>query len=103
MGLSEAEFEAVTQVLPTRRHTFLMQRPGGSVLCKFDLSGAREKIAVLSARRATYDLMNRLIAEHGDEPQAWVPHFERMAPHVVDTPTLDHAAGHAAAALGIAA
>ena len=90
LGLTEAEFEAVTQTLPNRRHTFLMQRPGGSVLCKFDLSGAREKIAVLSARRATYDLMQRLIAEHGDEPQAWVPHFERLAPHVVDNPTLDH-------------
>ena len=68
-----------------------------------ELSRTASVKLVLSARRATYDLMNRLIAEHGDKPQAWVPHFERMAPHVVDKPTLDHAAGHASASLGIAA
>ena len=90
MGLSDAEYEAVTQLLPTRRHTFLMQRPGASVLCRFDLSGARDKIAVISARRATYELMQRLIAQHGDAPEAWVPHFERLAPGVADEPTLEH-------------
>ena len=91
MGLTEAEYLAVTQQLPNLRHTFLMKRPGGSVLCRFDLSGAKDKIAVISGRRATYDLMNRLIARHGAEPEAWVPHFERMAPGVVDAPTADQA------------
>jgi type IV secretion system protein VirB4 len=86
MGLTEAEFLAVTRQLPNLRHTFLMKRPGGSVLCRFDMSGARDKIAVISARRATHDLMNRLIARHGAEPEAWVPHFERLAPGVVDDP-----------------
>ena len=86
MGLTEAEFLAVTRRLPNLRHTFLMKRPGGSVLCRFDMSGARDKIAVISARRATHDLMNRLIALHGSEPEAWVPHFERLAPGVVDGP-----------------
>ena len=89
MGLSEAEFLAVTQQLPNMRHTFLMKRPGGSVLCRFDLSQARDKIAVLSARRATHDLMNRLIARHGPEPEEWVPHFERLAPDLVDQPTAE--------------
>src|SRR4051794_16453149 len=89
MGLTEAEFLAVTRQLPNLRHTFLMKRPGGSVLCRFDLSGARDKIAVISARRATHDLMNRLIARHGPEPESWVPHFERLAPGVVDDPTSD--------------
>jgi type IV secretion system protein VirB4 len=87
MGLSEAEFLAVTQQLPNMRHTFLMKRPGGSVLCRFDLSGACDKIAVISARRATHELMNRLIARHGPEPEAWVPHFEQLAPGIVDQPT----------------
>jgi type IV secretion system protein VirB4 len=95
MGLTEAEFLAVTQQLPNLRHTFLMKRPGGSVLCRFDMSGARDKIAVISARRSTYDLMNRLIARHGPEPRAWVPHFERLAPGAVDDPTA--AAGEEAA------
>jgi type IV secretion system protein VirB4 len=89
MGLSEAEYLAVTQQLPNLRHTFLVKRPGGSVLCRFDLTGARDKIAVISARRATYELMNRLIARHGAEPEAWVPHFERLAPGIVDQPTAE--------------
>jgi type IV secretion system protein VirB4 len=89
MGLSEAEFLAVTQQLPNLRHTFLMKRPGASVLCRFDLSGARDKVAVISARRATYDLMNRLTARHGIQPEGWVPHFERLAPGIVDQPTAE--------------
>ena len=87
LGLTEAEYLAVTQQLPNLRHTFLMKRPGGSVLCRFDLSGTRDKVAVISARAATYDLCNRLIARHGPEPEAWVPHFERQAPGLVDAPT----------------
>ena len=79
LGLTEAEYVAVTQQLPNLRHTFLIKRPGSSVLCRFDLSGAKDKIAVISGRRATYDLMGRVIAQHGPEPEAWVPHFERLA------------------------
>ena len=91
LGLTEAEYLAVTQQLPNMRHTFLIKRPGGSVLCRFDLSGARDKIAVVSGRRATYELMNRLVAQHGPDPEAWVPYFERLAPGVVDAPTLQQA------------
>ena len=88
LGLTEAEYLAVTQTLPLLRHTFLIKRPGGSVLCRFDMSGAKEKIAVISARRSTYELSNRLIAQYGPEPEAWVPEFERLAPGIVDEPTL---------------
>lgn len=88
LGLTEAEYLAVTQQLPNLKRTFLIRRPGGSVLCRFDLSGAKDKIAVISGRRATYDLMNRLIARHGSDPEAWVPHFERLAPGIVDAPTI---------------
>ena len=87
LGLTEAEYLAVTQQLPNLRHTFLMKRPGGSVLCRFDLSGALDKVAVISARAATYELCNRLIARHGPEPADWVPHFERLAPGLADAPT----------------
>ena len=87
MGLTEAEYLAVTQQLPNLRHTFLIKRPGGSVLCRFDLSGARDKIAVVSGRRSTYELMRRLIARHGPDPEAWVPHFERQAPSVASDPS----------------
>lgn len=87
MGLTEAEFLAVSQELPSRKHTFLIKRPGGSVLCRFDLSGAADKIAVVSSRRSTYELASRLIRQHGEDPQAWVPHYERLAPGIVDEPS----------------
>ena len=87
LGLTDAEFLAVTQTLPNLRHTFLIKRPGGSVLCRFDLSKAKDKVAVISARASTYELMNSLIAQYGPEPEAWVPHYERLAPNVVDEPT----------------
>ncbi len=87
MGLTSAEYLAVTQILPNMRHTFLMKRPGGSVLCRFDLGAMRDKVAVISGRRSTYDLTNRLIARHGADPRAWVPEFERRAASVLDAPS----------------
>ncbi len=92
LGLTEAEFLAVTEILPNKRHTFLLHRPGGSVLCRFDLSGAKDKVAVISARKSTYDLMNRLIARHGSDPEAWVPHFEQLAPSIAADPTTEQEA-----------
>lgn len=92
MGLTEAEFLAVTEILPNLRHTFLLKRPGGSVLCRFDLSNAKDKIAVVSARKSTYALMNRLIARHGADPEVWVPHFEQLAPSIAADPTSEQEA-----------
>jgi len=88
MGLTEAEFLAVTQQLPNMRHTFLVKRPTGSVLCRLDLGGVPHLIPFVSGRRGTYELMNRLIARHGARPELWVPHFEREAPHVAAEPTI---------------
>ena len=86
LDLTAAEFDAVKSLLPDMKHSFLIKRPSGSVLCRFDLSGAKDKVAVISGRASTYDLMNRLIARHGDDPEAWVPHFEREAPRLVEAP-----------------
>lgn len=87
MGLTEAEYQAVTTDLPNMRRAFLLKRPSGSVLCRFDLGGLKGKLAVISARTKTYELMNRLIARHGPEPQQWVPRFEEQAPGLADNPT----------------
>ena len=82
------EIRTIKHVLPLLRFSFLVKRPGGSVICRFDLSDAREKIAVISGRRATYNLMLQLIDRHGERPEQWVPHYERQAPLVADDPTL---------------
>ena len=87
MGLTAPEYKTVTQELPNKPFTFLLHRPGGSVLCKYDLSFDKGKVAVLSARDSTYRLMCQLIARYGDDPECWVPEFERLAPGIVDEPT----------------
>jgi type IV secretion system protein VirB4 len=86
--LTTAEFEAVTSKLSTMKHAFLLKRPGGSTICRFDLGRRPDQIAVISGRRATYELALELRRKYGEEPQLWVPHFERLAPGLVDDPLL---------------
>jgi len=91
MGLTDAEYDHVVNKLPNMPFTFLVKRPSGSVLCTLNLSDLPGMVSVISGRRSTYDLMERLIAKHGDDPSSWVPHFERQAPSIVDEPTLNFA------------
>jgi type IV secretion system protein VirB4 len=86
--LTTAEFEAVTKKLGTMKHAFLLKRPGGSTICRFDLGRRPDQIAVISGRRSTYELALELRRKHGEDPELWVPHFERLAPQVVDDPQL---------------
>lgn len=87
LGVGEAVWRTVKEDLPNRAHTFVVHRPDGAFLARYDLSGMPGKAAVLSARASTYALMRRLQAQHGTAPEAWVPHFEREAPGIVDDPT----------------
>jgi type IV secretion system protein VirB4 len=88
--MTTAEFEATTTKLSTMPHAFLLKRPGGSTICRFDLSRRPDQIAVISGRRALYDLALDLRRKHGEAPELWVPHYERLAPLVVDDPVLQH-------------
>ena len=84
--MTAAEIEVVTEQLPNMPHCFLLKRPGESIICRFDLSGAPQALAVLSARRKTYDLMRSLQARHGTAPEQWLPHYERLAPGLAADP-----------------
>ena len=86
--LTEAEFEAVNSKLGTMKHAFLLKRPSGSVICRFDLSRRPDQIAVISGRRSIYELALRLRNQYGTDPALWVPHYERQAPLIVDDPQL---------------
>lgn len=86
LGLTLAEYRAVTNMLPHMRHSFLMKRPGASVIVRNDMSKALEQVAVLSGRDSTYELMRELQAKYGKEPQQWVPHFEKLAPKLAAQP-----------------
>ena len=49
-----------------------------SVACELDLGGLDDLVAVLSGRASTVRLMERLIAEVGPDPAAWLPLFQRQ-------------------------
>ena len=85
--LTEAEIEVVTSWLVNNPRCFLLKRPGESLICRFDLSGAAAALAVLSSRRSLYKLMRALQARHGREPEEWLPHYERLAPAVAAAPS----------------
>lgn len=86
LGLTLAEYNAVTQMLPHMRHAFLMKRPGASVVLRNDMRKALAQVAVLSGRDSTYGLMRELQEQYGSAPEQWVPHFERLAPTLAKEP-----------------
>ena len=98
LDLTPQEIRVVKNTLPLMRHSFLIKRPGGSVICRFDLSPIRHHVAVLSGRAKTYELMLRLIERFGDRPEDWVPHFEREAPLIASKPAEQAVLKEAAAA-----
>lgn len=78
LKLTEPEFRAVREDLTVGGRRFLLKQGTASVACALDLGGLDDLVAVLSARAGTVRLMERLIAEHGAAPDAWLPHFRRQ-------------------------
>jgi len=75
LGLSSREFSLVKTDLPEGSGMFLLKQGRHSVVLKLPLGGMDEDLAVLSARTSNLELMDRLIAQHGEDPGAWAPHF----------------------------
>jgi type IV secretion system protein VirB4 len=55
---------------------FLLKQGRHSVVARLPLAGMDDDLAVLSARTANLELMDRLIAQYGEDPDAWAPHFD---------------------------
>jgi type IV secretion system protein VirB4 len=75
LGLSNREFNLVKTDLPEGSGMFLLKQGRHSVVVKLPLGGMDEDLAVLSARTSNLELMDRLIAQYGEDPDAWAPHF----------------------------
>ncbi|MCM8738844.1 VirB4 family type IV secretion/conjugal transfer ATPase [Azospirillum sp. A1-3] len=78
LKLTGPEFQAVREDLTMGGRRFLLKQGTASVGCELDLSGLDEFVAVLSARAGTVRLMERLIAERGPAPDAWLPAFRQL-------------------------
>ena len=78
LKLTEQEFKAVRENLAQGGRHFLLKQGTVSVACELDLTGMEDFVAVLSGRERTLRLMERLIAQHGPAPDAWLPSFTRQ-------------------------
>ena len=78
LKLTEPEYLAIREDLTVGGRRFLLKQGNTSVACELDLTGLDDWVAVLSGRASTVRLMERLIAEVGPDPIAWLPHFRRQ-------------------------
>lgn len=77
LGLNQTQFNMIRNDLPMRpgRGWFLVKNSLGVSVCQLDMQGMDDHIAVLSGNKNTVAFMDRLMAEHGEDPSAWLPHF----------------------------
>jgi type IV secretion system protein VirB4 len=58
---------------------FLVKQGHNSVVVELNLGGLEDELAVLSGRAETVELLDRIRAQHGDDPAVWgsIFHQER--------------------------
>ena len=74
-----ASSSLVKEELEPGSRAFLIKQNHVSVVAKLDLQGFDFELDVISGRTANVELMNRLIAEHGPQPEIWLPRLPRGA------------------------
>lgn len=74
-GLTEREYRLIKQELSPGSRMFLVKRGRHSAVCQLDLKGFDAELAVISGRAQSVELLDRLIAERGEAPEAWLPAF----------------------------
>jgi len=84
LGCTDAELKAVVEEMPALPvRTVLLKREASSVILQIELTGMEDEIAVLSGRAATVRLLDQVRAEHGDDPENWLPIFLARARDVL--------------------
>jgi type IV secretion system protein VirB4 len=75
-NLSERQLELI-MTLDKESRCFLVKHGRHSVLCKLDLGGMGDEIAVLSGRQETVELLDQILGEAGGDPAAWLSVFQK--------------------------
>ncbi len=73
--LSEKEYELVRTLDPQDR-CFLVKHGKDSVLARLDLTGMEDFIPILSGTTKNVALLDQLVQEQGEDPEAWLPIFQ---------------------------
>ncbi len=74
--LSEREFQLIKTTDPGSRF-FLIKQGNDAVIAKIDLSGLEDVINILSGRADTVIILDEIRKEHGDDPNIWIPLFNK--------------------------
>jgi type IV secretion system protein VirB4 len=74
-NLSQRELELIL-TLDRESRCFLVKHGRHSVLCRLDLAGMADEIALLSGRTETVELLDLILPETGEDPAAWMPVFQ---------------------------
>jgi type IV secretion system protein VirB4 len=74
-GLSHREFALVRDELAPSQRRFLVKQGLDSVVAELDLGGLDDALAILSGRAETVELLDRIRAQHGDDPARWMVPF----------------------------
>lgn len=78
LKLSEREFELVRS-LPEDSRYFLVKQGSQSTLAELELGPLQAELKVLSGTPDRAVMVEQLVAEHGEEPEKWLPRFwERL-------------------------
>ncbi len=76
--LTDREITLLKQYSAGNRY-FLVKQPHSSAFAKLDLTGMEEWIALLSGNSHSKKLLDRLLLQHGNNPQTWLPHYLKMS------------------------
>ena len=74
-GLSRREFALVREELSPESRQFLVKQGLNAVVAELRLDGLADDLAILSGRAETVDLLDRIRARLGDDPDDWLDSF----------------------------
>jgi type IV secretion system protein VirB4 len=77
-GLTRLEYDIV-RTMPETARAFLVRHGTDSVVVRLNLASEPELLTVLSGRERTVRLLDRIRAEAGDAPAAWLPRLLEAA------------------------
>lgn len=78
-GLTAHELDLV-RTIPDHLHCVLVKQGAASVVARLDMSDMSDMLTILSARESSVRALDRLRAEVGDAPDAWMPRLLGRTP-----------------------
>ena len=82
--LSKREFTLIKTTDPGTRY-FLIKQGNDSVIARIDLSQMPDIINILSGRASTVVILDEIRKQYGDDPNIWIPQFNKRIQELSDS------------------